>query len=254
MLNIEISSILMSHYNVISIPKLQVHEGFNSVFSDDLYETIMSVVEPLLGLPAEVGQGLYYNSTINWYGHSLGGANAQIMGTYFAHFHPDVSTYIVTLGGPRVGAYVYFFIQDVFVILLTSKLLVFNLGNYAFKIFAETRANLNTWRMVNCRDVVPRVPALQYYHAGHLMWKRCDQPPARVEDFYTEAYYRESGDFEVYEKLPLDFVVKTYEPTFIDDHFGANYLEWLEGALVFGGKYWTDYFQTFDEESETEEI
>lgn len=86
----------------VFLPKLQVHEGFNSVFSDDLYDTVLAVIKPLLELRSEDNQP-YYNSTVSFYGHSLGGANAQIMGTYFAHFHPDVYTNIVTLGSPRVG-------------------------------------------------------------------------------------------------------------------------------------------------------
>lgn len=102
--------------------------------------------------------------------------------------------------------------------------------------------------MVNCRDVVPRVPGFQYYHAGHLMWKRCDQPPASVDSFFAEAYYREQGDFKFYEKLPLDFVIKSYEKTFASDHYTSEYRQWLEGAVAFSERYWAGSFQTFNED------
>jgi len=200
--------------------KIRVHHGFNKVFSDGLYDTLLSVINPLLALKDD-NDALYYNNTIHFIGHSLGGANAQVFGTYFAFFHKNIKTHVTSLGAPRQG-------------------------NLAYKVLAESLDNLKIWRMVNCRDVVPRVPMFQFYHAGHLLWKKCDPPSSnKIDDGNSssisqlttavhgvaEAYYRESGSEEMgYEKVPLSFVVKGYEKTIISDHLGGEYSEWLEYA------------------------
>lgn len=133
-----------------------VHRGFNNeVFSDRFYENLTAVVDPLLMDPT-------YNNELFFAGHSLGGANAQLVGTYYAHFHPNIAVSVTTIGQPRVG----------------------NLG---FKVFAEEYLqNLNVWRLVNQFDLVPRAPAFNYDHAGHLMWLR--------ENNTTEAYYLQTGN------------------------------------------------------------
>ena len=176
---------------------------------NSLYETVLSTVLPLLERVTNEGNP-YYNNTIHFGGHSLGGARAQIMGTYFAFFHPAVQTYVTTLGSPRQG-------------------------NYAYKVLVESLPNLSVWRMVNCRDVVPRIPLFQYYHAGHAMWKHCDPPSLDNSNLsqkhVVEAYYRDSGDLDQgYRKLPLSYVIRQNEPTMIHDHLGGNYMEWLEYA------------------------
>ncbi len=201
--------------------KLRVHRGFNNVFSDGLYDTILDVIIPLLQRESTNGE-LYYKNTIHFFGHSLGGANAQVFGSYFAHFHPQIKTYVTTLGAPRQG-------------------------NYAYKIFVESRPNLSVWRMVNCRDVVPRVPNFQYYHGGHLMWKKCSPPSSKepVGNNIVEAYYRQSGDFsQKFAEVPHEFIVNSYENSMISDHFGYAYLEWLGYGLFHGnGKNWTSVFE-----------
>jgi hypothetical protein len=176
-----------------------------------LYDTVVSVVRPLLDRVSDDGT-LYYNNTIHFGGHSLGGARAQIMGTYFAFFHPSVRTHVTTLGSPRQG-------------------------NFAYKVLVESLPKLSVWRMVHCRDVVPRVPLFQYYHAGHVMWKHCDPELSHnhtVSQDLTgvaEAYYRDYGDVDQgFAKLPLSYVIRHNEPTMIDDHLGVNYMEWLEYA------------------------
>jgi len=221
---------------------LKVHRGFNNVFSGGLYEKVLKDIETLLQRTMMGGEGndLYYNNTIHFYGHSMGGANAQIFGTYYAFFHSHIKTYVTTLGAPRQG-------------------------NYAYKILVESLQNLSVWRMVNCRDVVPRVPQFQFYHAGHLLWKRCDPPEKDKNDStkdetsitndeslldekneVVEAYYRQSGD-EGQELIatPSTFIVRQYEPTIISDHFGDAYLEWLGYASgIRNGANWTTYFQS----------
>lgn len=211
---------------------MKVHRGFNGVFSDGLYEQVLNVIHPLLQLKDAKGE-LYYNNTIHFGGHSLGGANAQMFGTYYAHFFPSIKTYVTTLGAPRQG-------------------------NYVYKLLAESLPNLNIWRMVNCRDVVPRVPLFQYYHAGHLLWRRCDGPgssrseegeePAGVveNNDVVEAYYRDSGQAELnFAKVPTDsFIVRQNEPTIISDHLGVAYMEWLEYSLKYKPQNWTQHFET----------
>jgi len=84
--------------------------------------------------------------------------------------------------------------------------------------------------MVHCRDVVPRVPNFNYYHAGHLMWKRCNPPSGdKISNDVVEAYYRHDGDLEQeFAETPRSFAVISLDPTMITDHFGPAYLEWLE--------------------------
>eukprot|EP00551_Chaetoceros_affinis_P015210 CAMPEP_0203693780 /NCGR_PEP_ID=MMETSP0091-20130426/5653_1 /ASSEMBLY_ACC=CAM_ASM_001089 /TAXON_ID=426623 /ORGANISM="Chaetoceros affinis, Strain CCMP159" /LENGTH=451 /DNA_ID=CAMNT_0050564941 /DNA_START=351 /DNA_END=1706 /DNA_ORIENTATION=+ len=238
------------YFGIAQTYELKVHRGFNGVFSDGLYDTLLKDITPLLQRESgqDSGGGLYYENTIHFFGHSLGGANAQLFGTYFAFFHPEVKTHVTTLGAPRQG-------------------------NYAYKILVESLQNLSVWRMVNCRDVVPRVPFFQYYHAGHLIWKRCDPPSSSsssstVDDSgsassssanstssigfdsssndVVEAYYRQSGDLENnLVSTPSEFIVRQYEDTMISDHLGFAYLEWLEYANGFGrSKNWTTYFQS----------
>lgn len=194
-----------------------MHRGFNGVFSDGLYQTVLDAIMPLL--ERESNNELYYDNTIYFGGHSLGGANAQVFGTYFAHFHPNVKSHVITLGSPRQG-------------------------NYAYKILSESMQNLSIWRMVNCRDVVPRVPYFGYYHAGHLLWKKCNPPgDEKLRNDIVEAYYRHTGDVD--QKLantPRNFVVRSIEPTMITDHFGGAYLEWLEYGIHYG-KNWTMVFE-----------
>ncbi len=202
-----------------------MHRGFNKVFEDNLYERVLQVVKPLLAVERNYfGNELYYDNTIYFGGHSLGGADSQLFGTYFAHFHPNVKTYITTLGAPRQG-------------------------NYGYKILVESMPNLSVWRMVNCRDVVPRVPNFNYYHAGSLMWKKCVGPKEDpIPNDVVEAYYRQSGDPEQeLAPVPRSFVVNSIEATMISDHFGYAYLEWLEYArnsFPHYGRNWTSEFES----------
>ena len=84
------------------------------------------MIESLLDEPSNpFEREKYYDSKISFGGHSLGGADSQLFGTYFAHFHPEVETYITTLGSPRQG-------------------------NFAYKVLVELMPNLSVWRMVNC--------------------------------------------------------------------------------------------------------
>jgi len=213
---------------------IRVHRGFNGVFSNGLYESILEVIEPLLLEKHEQDEdgesSLVFGNEIYFGGHSLGGANAQVFGTYFAFFHSNINTHITTLGSPRQG-------------------------NYAYKVLGESLRNLRVWRLVNCRDVVPRAPLFQYYHSGHLVWKRCDGPmDDKVGNAVVEAYYRDSGDKDLeYAHVPLSFVVRSNEETMISDHFGGSYIEWMQYALH-TGRNWTSFFEPVINGTSTDQI
>mmetsp|Transcript_20265 Transcript_20265/g.29665 ORF Transcript_20265/g.29665 Transcript_20265/m.29665 type:complete len:112 (+) Transcript_20265:731-1066(+) len=102
--------------------------------------------------------------------------------------------------------------------------------------------------MVNCRDIVPRLPSFRYYHAGHLMWRRCDRLSEGEESnehrSTAEAYYRQAGDGEQgLAGVPPSYIVRSYEPTMVSDHFSSAYLEWLEYGRIYGATNWTSRFQ-----------
>lgn len=215
---------------------LKVHRGFNGVFSDGLYEHVVSVLEndALLGRRNidNSSSYYYYQNTVHFMGHSLGGANAQLMGTYFAHFNPDIQTHITSLGAPRQG-------------------------NFAFKILAESLPNLVTWRMVFCNDVVPRVPSVRYYHAGHLMFHRCEDDSVPDGD-RVGAYYRQDGDpAKGFAELPwFQWALSPFAGLdLVNHHLGGQYSEWLDSATddidssmgLFTN--WTDAFETVTEEN-----
>eukprot|EP00980_Cylindrotheca_fusiformis_P009023 scaffold1934_cov79-Cylindrotheca_fusiformis.AAC.12 len=202
---------------------LKVHRGFNNgVFSDGLYDHVVSILNSnsLLGRD----NGTYYDHTVHFMGHSLGGANAQLMGTYYAHFHPTISVHITSLGAPRQG-------------------------NLAYKILAESIPNLSIWRMVYCNDIVPRVPNIRYHHAGHLLYYQCDDNDEN--DVGANAYYRQSGDpIQGYAGVSLwDWTVSPLAGLdLVNHHLGNQYMEWLELALH-DTSFWTDAFELEEEEN-----
>jgi hypothetical protein len=193
---------------------MAVHKGFNQVFSDNLYEDIVEVVDDLLQDEET------YNNTIYFVGHSLGGANAQVMGSYYAHFHPRIQTYVTTFGSPRQG-------------------------NFVYKLFGESMPNLNVWRLVYCRDVVARMPSVRYYHTGHLLWNHCARDGNANK---VQAFYRQAGDlFRDLSHVPLlEWVVRPSDGTaIIADHFSPLYLGWIDIAKEsLGASNWTNTFES----------
>ena len=87
-------------------------------------------------------------------------------------------------------------------------------------------------------------PLFQYYHSGHLVWKRCDGPMNdKIGNAVVEAYYRDSGEIDLnYAHVPSSFVVRSNEETMISDHFGGSYIEWMQYALQ-TGRNWTSVFE-----------
>jgi hypothetical protein len=150
---------------------IMVHSGFNdALFSDNLYAELKGLLIDYLDDPM-------YNNTVYVTGHSLGGANAQLFGTLLAYENPDIKIIITTFAAPMVG-------------------------NYGFKVLADSLKNMNNWRFVNRQDAVPRGPIFPkgYYPAGHIMWK---QPG---ENGPVVAYYRQTGDAEQgYEPIGSSF-------------------------------------------------
>jgi hypothetical protein len=141
--------------------EIRVHSGFNdALFSQNLYADLKAFLFDYLDDPM-------YNRTVYVTGHSLGAADAQLFGTLLAYDNPDVHVIVTTFGSPMVG-------------------------NYGYKVLADSLKNMNNWRFVNGQDVFARNPIVPtgYYPAGHIMWK---QPG---ENGLVVAYYRQTGDAE----------------------------------------------------------
>ena len=139
-----------------------VHRGFNHVFESS-YDKIISILVPLLQQHEQQKKSVYF------IGHAIGGARAMLVGTYFAFHHPTIATHVQTFGQQRCG----------------------NLG---FKILLESIRNLNAWRIVNNRDPIIRGPFDNYYHAGHLLWRRESNGELSDQDFAYQAFYRTIGN------------------------------------------------------------
>mmetsp|Transcript_20117 Transcript_20117/g.24158 ORF Transcript_20117/g.24158 Transcript_20117/m.24158 type:complete len:199 (+) Transcript_20117:1-597(+) len=193
-----------SEANGLEEVPVKIHRGFSCVFK--IYNELLDLIEPLMG-----------NQTrLHVTGHSLGGANAALFASYYAWTHPLISVYLTTFGAPRCG-------------------------NRGFKLFFEQIRNLNAWRAVNRHDVVPRIPYENYYHAGHLVWKRDNEG--------VEAYFRQIGYVDRGFKGIKDFSIallrlETVE-VLLGDHFMTSIMEWLEAAVSTPSTNFTDTFKTF---------
>ena len=132
----------------LAVDPIQVHRGFNTFF-DSAFEQVLQVIKA------------YSPKVIHMTGHSLGAAHAGLLAPYFAFHNPLASVYLTTFGQPRTG-------------------------NRGYKILSETLRNLNYWRLVHQNDLVTRGPFANYFHAGHLMWKR-------PNNGQVMAYYRTVG-------------------------------------------------------------
>ncbi len=95
------------------------------------------------------------------------------MATYLADKYPSLNVQMIGFASPIVG-------------------------NMAFKLWSENLKNLSVWRYVYKNDIVPRLHIVhhldlfgwEYKHAGHLVNIELDNS--------TKAYYRQSGDKELY--------------------------------------------------------
>ena len=94
---------------------------------------------------------------------------------------------------------------------------------------------------------MPRLPNINYYHSGHVMWRRCNRPgEEELPNDVVEAYYRQRDGDEAqgYAPVPGSFLITSIEPTMVSDHYRRGYLEWLEFAsLGTAGKNWTSSFE-----------
>jgi hypothetical protein len=169
---------------------VMAHSGFNdALFSDDLYAELKMLLFGNLEDPM-------YNNTVYVTGHSLGGANAQLFGTLLAYENAEVQVIVTTFASPMVG-------------------------NYGFKVLADSLKNMNNWRFVNRQDVVPRGPVPDYFPAGHIMWK---QPG---ENGLVVAYYRQTGDSKQdYDAIGSSFYTST-----------SAYIAMMEGSLLLSSNF-----------------
>ena len=120
-----------------------IHEGFHTAYyrGGVAFELETRLAELFRERAADFNHELWIT------GHSLGGALATILAWRLARHAilPDsVHIYVVTFGAPRVGSPGF---ADAF----------------------DALDNVTLWRVVNRHDVVPRVPFVNYEHAGILI-------------------------------------------------------------------------------------
>ena len=158
---------------VLGSSPVRVHRGFN-VASFGIYDDIVYAVQSILNTTGDEstssGSTLAHvdgKPAVYFTGHSKGGAEAQIISTYMAHSYPDLSIQMINFGGPQVG-------------------------NAAFKRWAERLENLSSFRFVLQADLVPRLPP-GYAKCGHLM---------QMEESGITAYWRQDGGGDGFLGIP----------------------------------------------------
>lgn len=145
---------------------VRVHAGFNSaVFGEGLYDRLLKEVSSLLEK--------FPTHEIVLTGHSLGGADAILLGTAFA-------------------------LDENFVNKNTTKkqISVFNFGcpktgNKAWIKYANEIPNLGIWRFVLQHDAIPRLPT-NFFHVGHTA-----QINHHKDEVGGHAYYLHYGNEEL---------------------------------------------------------
>ena len=138
---------------------VRVHGGFSEA-AFQVYDAIDLAVQSILNSTTNTDDLAHVDGKPAVYatGHSKGGGEAQIIATHMAHVHPDLSVQMVNFGGPQVG-------------------------NDAFKKWAERLQNLSAFRFVNRDDLVPRLPPF-FAKCGHLI---------QIERSGIKAYWRQDG-------------------------------------------------------------
>ena len=155
---------------------VRVHGGFSKA-AFQVYDDIDSAVHRIINSATNIddlahkdGKPVIYGT-----GHSKGGGEAQIISAYMAHLHPDLSVQMVNFGGPQVG-------------------------NEAFKQWAERLDNLSTFRFVYKNDLVPGLPPF-YAKCGHLI---------QIERSGIKAYWEQDGDGDGYVGISSNWNCKFY--------------------------------------------
>ena len=186
-----------------------VHSGFNNVLFEKrvyekncMYDRIKHSVEHVLER-----DDIAYDIMIS--GHSLGGALSVLTGVAFAHQMPDTNFTVINFGCPRHG------------------------GKHFHK-WSNDMTNVNIWRFVYHRDIVPRTPGeTRFYHTGHTIQLESESG--------AKAYYYHKGNKE----LNLAGVPKDWnDGKSSSNHYMSNYIDYLEGyAYIDPEKYYTDSFE-----------
>ena len=173
--------------DLIEMLKVQVHEGFATGLG--------SIWKPLTEALSKVA-----SKPLLITGHSLGGALAVLAA--FALRRPEPHFDIIglyTFGQPRVG-------------------------NQAFAEACDRMLRPLHWRVVNHRDVVPRLAprAMDYRHTGRVLYFGAD----------GRASVDPSNWFQLVDRFPIDPRTdwNSQFREFVSDHFMAGYLERLNKA------------------------
>ena len=166
---------------------VRVHGGFSEA-AFQVYDAIDLAVQSILNSTTNTdtddlahvdGKPAVYAT-----GHSKGGGEPQIIATHMAHVHPDLSVQMVNFGGPQVG-------------------------NDAFKKWAERLQNLSAFRFVNRDDLVPRLPPF-FAKCGHLI---------QIERSGIKAYWRQDGGGDGFVGISSTWNCKSCHSVFQDQTF-----------------------------------
>lgn len=190
-----------------------VHSGFNNVLFEkriyektDMYDRIKKSMLQVLER-----EGDEYKITLA--GHSLGGALSVLAGAALSHQMPDREYTVINFGCPRQG------------------------GKH-FHTWSNKMENLNVWRFVYHRDIVPRTPGeTRFYHAGHTI-----QLESTIG---AKAYYHHKGSKELnLAGVPNDWK----DGKSSSNHYMSNYIDYFEGhAYLEPSKYYVDSFEKASE-------
>jgi len=191
--------------------EVRVHRGFNqAVFQNENYQKITECVDlARLGgycdgrsETEQLSQPLQLLST----GHSLGAANSVLLGAALHLAYPTDSVISINFGCPRIGNLPW---QSWINSLQPDKI--------------PGKGSLEVFRFVNKIDIVPRLPALTFYHAGHTLQMSIGGP--------VRAYYDHVGDSVLgFSSVPFGWGEKPYAllPFALVQHFCWSYVKYLE--------------------------
>jgi len=208
-------------YNVsLPDPNVRVHAGFDhSVFDRNLFGGILSRVEQLRR------QKEYAGFRLMTTGHSLGAANAVLVGVGMTQYYEQQRK---KQQHQKFWQKWWWPIQKVPEHMTSISFGCPQIGNSYWRDFLHNdpvlSERLTVWRHVLGRDLVPRLPQI-FYHAGHTVqwWYQ--------KDNYTAlAYYHHYGNETLHlAGVPLGWSIKPYYwvPGALLSHSMTHYWEFL---------------------------